>query len=197
MNIEKDGVYVYNRNTFKWFKKQLTEPYLPREDGLYLIYFRNRMCLGCKAFDKIWIEYVEKHKHNDNIKEFIVVQCSNFFYECSDEIAADTFILYLVLETPQVIAIIVENKTPIYIEREISIDDIKKLEEFVNNIYSRVKEYLEENSSEQAEHDNNGLYIDFDLNNLKSVVSKIKKIIFEGKNPKEVCDEKGCRIIVD
>jgi len=195
MNTDEDGVYMYNKNALTWTRLKLGEPYVPREDGLHVVYFRNRKCPGCKAFDRIWIEYIKKHREDHNIKEFIIVQCTHFFYECFDGDAVDTFILYLVLETPQVIAIISENSTPIYIEREIGVDTLDKLEIFVNGTFDRMKRYFEENHEEET--DSGSLYIDLDFKKPKEVVSKLRKLLFEGRNIREVCDEKGCRIFIE
>jgi|UniRef100_A0A7J2U4B8 thiol-disulfide isomerase/thioredoxin len=186
----EDGVYIYTGNHYE--RIYPNGPFVPQRDGVYMIYFRNRECPGCKAFDRLWSFFAENFKRD--FGTLAVVQCKNFFYDCYSQDAADTFIFYLVLATPQVVVVIVENGIPIYIEREMLFESLKDLEDFVYGVHERRK--LAEEKTEQEE-EVEGLYIDFSKRNWKEVVKQLKELIFEGKNIRELCNEKGCKIVIE
>jgi len=187
---QQDGVYVYSNGI--WSRVSLDGPFVPSIDGVYVYYFRNRKCPGCKVFDDTWLKAVVKSG-----REFhgvpIVVQCTNFFIECYDRSARDTFILFLVTVTPQVVVVVIENGELRFAEREYGALDYDKLLEFVNGVRKRMEEHL---TRESEEEEGEGLYIEL-TGNWKEVVERIERMLFEGKNLREICDESGCRIYVE
>ena len=187
---QKDGVYVYSDGT--WNRVGLNGPYVPNVDGVYVYYFRNRKCPGCKAFDRTWLEAVMRSgRELHGIP--VIVQCTNFFIECYDQSARDTFILFLVTVTPQIVVVVIENGELRFAEREYGALDYDKLLEFVNGVRKRMEEHL---LREGEEEEGEGLYIEL-TGNWKEVVEKIEKMLFEGRNLKEICDESGCRVYVE
>ncbi len=188
---EGDGVYEYDSGI--WYKNVLQGPYVPSVDGIYLLYFRNRKCGGCKSFDRVFLGFIR----DIDLRKYGVrlIQCNNFFYDCGSQDAADTFIFYLVFSTPQIIVVVVENGLPIYIEREIGVIDEDRLRDFVMNLDNRRKEYSILATNE--EDDEEGIYIDFSSRDWKSIVNRIKEELFRGRNIREVCNEDGCRISIE
>jgi hypothetical protein len=186
----EDGVYIYADKQYE--KVQLAGPFVPQEDGVYVIYFRNRECPGCKAFDKLWSSFAEGF--NKGFGKLALVQCNNFFYDCGSQEAADTFIFYLVLATPQVLIVVVENGMPIYIEREMCFKSPSALEDFVYGVHER-RRLIEEEAEQEEEAE--GLYIDFSKRNWREIVEQLKKLVLEGKSLRELCNESGCRIVIE
>lgn len=184
-----DGIYMCYSDSFH--KVVADGPFVPEVDGVYVIYFRNVMCPGCKAFDKVWQSFVSAYR--DKAK-YVVIQCKNFFHECKDSTASDSFIFYLVFETPQTIIIVVENSLPVYIEREVGFIDIDKLKDFVLNVRERM---LMSMSMESEAEEGEGIYIDFSKRDWKEIVKELKKLILEGKSIREVCTAEGCRIVLE
>ncbi len=190
---EEEGVYVYDHG--EWHRVAVDGPFVPKEDGVYVYYFRNKKCPGCKAFDSTWLKAVGKAD-----KEFhgvpVIIQCTNFFIECSDESAKDTFILFLVTITPQVLVLVVENGELRFVEREYSSLDYDELLQFVNEARKRMEMYLASEGIEQEEGEGEGIYIEL-TGDWKSIVEKLKRMLFEGRNLREICDESGCRVYVE
>ena len=189
----EEGVFVFDKNIRQWRKACFEGPYVPKSDGVYLFYFRNFNCIGCKAFDRIWNEILKKYI-NEIHGELIMVQCTNFFYECRDSCASDTFVLFLVTATPQLLVVIVERGELRYVEREIGVLSIDKVLEFVNRARERMERYEKQAISEESKEE--GVFIEFE-GDWKKVVEKIRKLLFEGRNIREVCDESGCRLYVE
>lgn len=185
---EEEGVYIYAKKS--WRKHVAEGPFVPEVDGIYVLYFRNIKCPGCKTFDKIWLEFVSTYTVAAN---YAVIQCKNFFIECSDSTASNSFIFYLVFETPQVVIAVIEDGVPVYIEREVGVLDMSKLIDFVLNVRERMSLSLTEESTEEGE----GIYIDFSKKNWKDIVDQLKEIIFGGKIPRELCTDEGCKIVIE
>ena len=190
---KEDGVYIYNRG--EWRRVSADGPFVPKEDGVYVYYFRNRKCPGCKSFDSTWLKAVDKAgRELHGIP--VIVQCTNFFIECGDESAKDTFILFLVTVTPQIMVLVVENSELRFVEREYGPLDYDVLIQFVNETRKRMESYLAGKGMEQEESEGEGIYIELS-GDWKRVVEKLKRMLFEGKNLREICDESGCRIYVE
>ncbi len=189
---EEEGVYVYDHG--KWHRVAVDGPFVPKENGVYVYYFRNKKCPGCKTFDSIWLKAVDKAG-----KEFhgvpVIIQCTNFFIECGDESAKDTFILFLITVTPQVLVLVVENGELRFVEREYGSLDYNELMQFVNEARKRMETYLASEGIEQEESEE-GIYIEL-TGDWKNIVEKLKRMLFEGRNLREICDESGCRVYVE
>jgi hypothetical protein len=186
----EEGIYLYRKG--RWNRIFLEGPYVPEVDGIYLLYFRNFKCPGCKAFDNIWLKFINECS---SISNYLIVQCNNFSFECKDVAASDSFIFYLVLETPQVIVVVVENNIPIYIEREVGVLTLNSLRNFALNVKKRMNVMPEEEGRSLEEEES--IYIDFTNKNWKEITEKLKKILFEGRIPKEICTESGCKVIIE
>ncbi len=168
-------------------------PWVPTADGTYLVYFRNKRCPGCKAFDRVWNKLIRERL--DEVRaNLVLVYCENFFFQCKDPTASDTFVLFLVNATPQVVVIVVREGEMRYVERHIGFMDLDELIEFANGAPSRMEEALKEAAEEETEEEGEALWIQ--PGNWKEVVEKLKKMIFEGREIREVCDENGCRFII-
>jgi len=187
---EDDGIYEYISSV--WQRAELRGPYVPSADGIYLLYFRNRRCGGCKSFDKVFLRFIEDT--NSRRCNVALVQCNSFFFDCESQDAADTFLFYLVFATPQVVLVVIEDGLPVYIEREIGFIDEDRLKDFVFNVDKRRREYEASLSEEEG---GEGIYIDLSSKDWKSIVDKIRDELFRGRNIREVCDEHGCRIIIE
>lgn len=183
----EDGIYIYDG---VWRKIDVDGPYVPEDDGIYVIYFRNSGCPACKAFDKIWNKFV-LHNREKPIK-FTIAQCTEFFINCNSTSAADTFVFYLIFETPQVVVIVVKDNTISYLEREAGFITYEKLEDFILNVETRMNSHLSEIEEEGGE----GIYIDLTERNWKEVVRKIKALLIEGKEVHEVCNQDGCKLFI-
>lgn len=186
----EDGVYLYSGGS--WTRIRIVGPFVPDVDGVYLFYFRNSKCPGCKAFDRVWLDFTSSYAPES--VSYVLVQCRSFFIECSDEAAADSFIFYLVFETPQVVVVVVENGLPVYVEREAGFIDEATLKDLVLNVRERMAVHRE---PEEGEGEGEGLYIDLTKRDWKGIVEQLKKLIAEGRAPREVCTEDGCRIVID
>uniref|UniRef100_A0A7C2ZN21 Thioredoxin n=1 Tax=Ignisphaera aggregans TaxID=334771 RepID=A0A7C2ZN21_9CREN len=184
---EEDGIYSYVGG--RWQRLSVEGPLVPETDGIHVIYFRNSKCPGCRSFDGVWREFVQMHYSVVNI---FVIQCKSFFVECSDSSASDTFVFYLVFETPQVVALVVESGYPVYIEREVGVLDAETLRSFVLGVRERMSTAPLDESGEEGE----GIYIDISTKNWKKIVEQLKKLVIEGKALRELCDERGCKIVV-
>ncbi len=193
---EEEGVFVLNTRSKEWVKVVEDGPWVPREDGVYVVYFRNHICPGCKAFDRIWEELIEEHLNN-LMATPALVQCHNFFFDCNDKTAADTFLLFLVNATPQVISLIVEGGELRYVERcyGFEVESIEDLLKFANEAKDRMRKYLEEGVEEGEGEGQEELVVEG--GNWKEVVEKLRKLLLEGRNVREVCDERGCRFVVE
>jgi hypothetical protein len=187
---DREGVYIYREGD--WIRVSLEGPYVPDADGIYVLYFRNFKCSGCRAFDNTWLKFVYEQ---GSIYNFVMIQCSNFFFECNDVAASDSFVFYLIFETPQVLIVVVENGIPIYIEREVGVLSLETLRDFVFNVRDRMSRVQVE--EEEGLKEEEGIYIDFASKNWKEITEKLKKIIYEGRIPREVCTEYGCRIVIE
>lgn len=187
---DREGVYIYREGD--WIRVSLEGPYVPDADGIYVLYFRNFKCSGCRAFDNTWLKFVDEQ---GSIYNFVMIQCSNFFFECNDVAASDSFVFYLIFETPQVLIVVVENGIPIYIEREVGVLSLETLRDFVFNVRDRMSRVQVE--EEEGLKEEEGIYIDFASRNWKEITEKLKKIIYEGRIPREVCTEYGCRIVIE
>lgn len=183
-----DGVYVYEHGM--WRKILAEGPFVPEMEGVYAIYFRNLRCPGCSVFDDIWLKFVSLYSANAN---YVVIQCKNFFVECNDITASDSFIFYLVFETPQVIVVVVKDDIPIYIEREVGVLSMEKLKDFILNVRDRISLEVPEEHEEIEE----GIYIDFSKKNWREIAKQLRELIFKGKIPHEVCTEEGCKIVIE
>lgn len=191
---EEEGVYVFDRESRRWVRVYEDGPWVPKEDGTYLTYFRNHVCPGCKAFDRLWEELVESAI--DKLEAVpALVQCRNFFFDCSDRTASDTFLLFLVNATPQVVVMIVENGDLRYVERcyGFEVEDVDDLLRFANEARERMAKYAEEGGAEEG----GGEELVVEGGNWKEVVEKLRKLLLEGRNVREVCDERGCRFVVE
>ena len=188
---QEDGIYIYQNGAYERLK--IEGPFVPERDGTYIIYFRNKRCPGCKAFDRKWNIFVKRFR--TDFGSLAIVQCTNFFHECGDQAAADTFIFYLVFATPQIIVVIIENGVPVYVERELYFDSVESLENFVYGVHERRKQ-LESQPGEELE-EGEGIYIDLSKKNWREIVEQIKKLVIEGKSLKEVCTESGCKLVVE
>jgi len=189
----EEGVYVFDRGSRRWTRIEVDGPWVPREDGTYLVYFRNKICPGCKGFDKLWRELV--YERIDELQAVpAMVQCTNFFFNCSDRTAADTFILFLVNATPQVLVLVVEGGELRFMEREFVFDSVDDLIEFANGVRDRMAKYAAQGEEESAA---GGEELFIEGEDWKEIVEKIKKLLFEGKNIREICDERGCRYVVE
>ncbi|NPA97370.1 MAG: hypothetical protein GXO32_07205 [Crenarchaeota archaeon] len=193
---EEEGVYVFNREARSWVKISEDGPWVPKEDGTYLAYFRNHICPGCKAFDRVWEELIEKCVDKLHAVPALV-QCRNFFFDCSDRTASDTFLLFLVNATPQVIVMVVEGGELRYVERcyGFEIESVEDLLAFANEARERMRKYAEEGEAESEEESGEELVVEG--GNWKEVVEKLRKLLLEGRNVREVCDERGCRFVVE
>lgn len=191
---DEDGVYIFDKAERKWRRVVEDGPWVPREDGVYLAYFRNRVCPGCRAFDELWEELVEE-RIEDLRATPAVVYCNNFFFDCRDKTASDTFLLFLVNATPQVVVMIVEGGDLRYVERGygFEFENVDDLLRFANEAPERMKSYAREGAVEEA----GGEELVVEGRNWKEVVEKLRKLILEGKNVREVCDERGCRFVVE
>lgn len=185
---KEDGVYVYSEGL--WQRLRIEGPFLPDNDGVYLIYFRSPKCPGCKAFDRVWIEFV---KSNAPRLSTVLVQCKELFASCDDEAARDTFILYLVLATPQILVAIVEGGELRYVEREVGTLSFEELRSFMLGARERMERATEEAHEEQEE----GLYVELSREKLKEVIEALKKVLVEGKRLEYLCDEGTCRIVLE
>ncbi|MEM0005801.1 MAG: hypothetical protein QXJ56_00860 [Ignisphaera sp.] len=183
----EDGIYIHDT---VWRGISVDGPFVPEEDGIYVLYFRNSKCPGCKAFDETWSRFVEGVR---DLYRFVVVQCTEFFTNCSSGDAVDTFLFYLVFETPQIVVIVVKDGMIIYLEREIGSLTYNRLREFVINIEERMNDYLKRD--EEVDSNEEGLYIDFSERNWKEIVRRIKALL-DGRELREVCDEDGCRLVI-
>ncbi len=193
---EEEGVFVFDKGSKEWRKVVEDGPWVPKEDGVYLAYFRNHICPGCKAFDRVWSELIE-----DRIEEIAavpaLVQCHNFFFDCNDKTASDTFLLFLVNATPQVVVLIVEEGELRFVERfyGFEIEDVGDLVKIANEARERMARYLEQGGEEEAEGGGEELVVEG--GNWKEVVEKLRQLLLEGRNVREVCDERGCRFVVE
>jgi len=188
---QEEGVYLFDVGSKTWRKIEVDGPWVPREDGTYLVYFRNKICPGCKGFDRLWRELVYE-RIGDLRAVPAMVQCTNFFFNCSDRTAADTFILFLVNATPQVLVLIVEGGELRFMEREFVFETVDDLIEFANGARERMAKY-----ASQPEEEVSGEELFIEGENWKEIVEKIKKLLFEGRNIREICDERGCRYVVE
>ncbi len=187
---EDDGVYEYTSGI--WRRAELQGPYVPSVDGIYLLYFRNRRCGGCRSFDTVFLRFI---KNIDSGRyNVVLVQCNNFFFDCGSQDAADTFLFYLIFTTPQVVIAVIENGLPVYIEREVGFIDEDRLRDFVFNVDKRRREYETSLSDEEG---GEGMYIDLSSKDWKSIVNKIRDVLFRGRSMREVCNEYGCRIVIE
>lgn len=187
---DEDGVYLYS--DIKWERIYVDGPYVPEVDGVYAIYFRNRLCPGCRAFDETWAGFVTRYRSSAT---YAIAQCKNFFIECSDIAALDSFVFYLVFVTPQVVVVVIDNGIPVYVEREAGSLDEETLRDLVVNVRKRMEKTLSGGSEEEEEGE--GIYVDFSKKNWKEIVQQLKKLIIEGKTVREVCDIKGCRVVIE
>jgi len=189
-----DGVYIFDAANGSWVRVR-EAPFLPLE-GVYLYYFRNRVCPGCKAFDRVWDEALKQLRDVTPV----VVQCESFFYKCSDEAASYTFLLFLVDVTPQIVAVAVRNGVLIYAEREYGVVDISKMRELAERVVDVYSGQAEPQSMADEDQDEEGTYIvveEIRRDNARKIAEEIKRLILEGRTVREVCDESGCRFYID
>ncbi len=188
-----DGVYVFDKQTLSWQRVQIDGPWVPRDDGLYAVYFRNRRCPGCKAFDKVWHRFVMERVPRLNVGAALV-QCNSFFYDCNDKCASDTFLLFLVNASPQVLVLIVEEGELVYVERHIGFADLDDLTSFVLDAPKRREELLK---TQQEVKESGVEELTVEGSDWKEIVEKLRKLILEGRNVREICDEEGCRYVIE
>lgn len=99
--INTEGVFVLLNG--KWVRQELgASPWIPTDNGTYIVYFKNLECPACKAFDPIWDEYVEEYvkKGRGEPVTPVVVSCTWFTQRCSDPTAYASFVGYQVPFSP-------------------------------------------------------------------------------------------------
>jgi len=189
-----DGVYIFDATNGGWVRVR-EAPFLPVE-GVYLYYFRNRVCPGCRAFDRVWVEVLKQLRGVTPV----VVQCESFFYRCGDEAASYTFLLFLVDATPQIVAVVVRNGVLIYAEREYGVVDVSRIRELVERAVDIYSGRAEPQPLADEGQDEEGAYIvveEIRRDNARKVAEEIKRLILEGRSIREICDESGCRFYID
>jgi len=112
------GIYIYDPGEDCWvLVRSDGDPFIPSEDGVYVIYFDNTKCPACRRYDPAWFSYVRKWSKKDSRFHFVIVLCDWFARECKSEAAAKTFREYKVSASPTTIFVYVKNGQRVYDER--------------------------------------------------------------------------------
>ncbi len=99
LTINAEGVYIYDNG--EWRKQDTGgNPWVPKDNGTYLIYFKNLECSHCRVFDPVWIEYIEQYSQQDNLTPVEIV-CTWFTQQCKDDSARASFAAYASLSNGQ------------------------------------------------------------------------------------------------
>ncbi len=111
------GIYLYDPSKDVW-RLIATEgdPYIPKEDGAYVIYFDNTKCPACRRYDPIWFGYIRSVARKLENYRFVIVLCDWFARECKSTAAANTFRHYDVHASPTTILLYVKNGKEVYRE---------------------------------------------------------------------------------
>lgn len=142
-----NGIYVYSPKAGKWMLvtgEGDEEPFTPKSDGFFVIYFDNTKCPACRAYDKIWFPYIEKKASELWGKgfRFIVVLCDWFARECRSKAAAETFRKYEVRASPTTILSAVKGGEQVRLERYEGVLNAEELKLVVEGFPERVEAYL-------------------------------------------------------
>lgn len=108
--VNAEGVYVFRGG--EWERVDLGySPWIPADNGSYIVYFRNLNCPHCREFDPHWWEFVDKYSAKVNATAVTVV-CTYFQLACSDPTAISTFNAFRVSASPMLV--VISNATILY-----------------------------------------------------------------------------------
>jgi len=96
------GIYLYDPKDDVWVMQPSDdpEPFVPKEDGYYVIYFDNTKCPACRRYDIYWYPFVRKYAKKLNDYKFVIVLCGWFARDCVSPTAAATFTYFDVHASP-------------------------------------------------------------------------------------------------
>lgn len=142
-----NGIYVYSPKTGKWMLVTSggdEEPFTPRSDGFFVIYFDNTRCPACRAYDKVWFPYVEGRAPElwERGFRFIIVLCDWFARECGSKAAAESFRKYGVRASPTTILVAVKGGEQVRLERYEGVLNADEIKPVVEGFPERVEAYL-------------------------------------------------------
>lgn len=133
-----NGIYVYDEKAQKWVLTHVDgEHYIPREDGLYVLYFDNARCPACRAYDGYWFPFVKLLGGAYKGAKYIVVMCDWFTRECSSSAAKRTFEHFDVHASPTTVLVYVEGGSVKGVRK---VEGVKKMDELAKTIEDFLRE---------------------------------------------------------
>uniref|UniRef100_A0A7J3ZL84 Thioredoxin n=1 Tax=Fervidicoccus fontis TaxID=683846 RepID=A0A7J3ZL84_9CREN len=134
--INTEGVFIFENG--KW-KRVVLEgmPWIPADERVYIVYFRNLQCYHCQRLDPIWIQFVQKFRNKPDAVPVEIV-CTWFEVVCRDPTAKASFSAYGIKVTPTLL--VIYNKTIVNLHYGVldSPEDIESLiSEGMKNYYNQ------------------------------------------------------------
>jgi len=132
------GIYIYDHAQDKWIFIDIGgEIFIPRKEGVYVIYFDNTKCPACRIYDIHWFPYVKLIGSSLENTYFVIVLCEWFARECRSTSASETFKYYDIHASPTTVLISVRNGKEIDREKVEGINTMDKLADLVENFIKK------------------------------------------------------------
>jgi len=133
------GIYFYDKFRDLWvlFSTRDADPFVPRVDGYYVMYFDNARCSACRKYDLHWFPYVRRVSRELKDHYFLIVLCNWFARDCNSSSASITFTYYAVHASPTTVLLYVKDSKERYKESYDGYLKTEELEKVVGGFRSR------------------------------------------------------------
>ena len=104
------GIYIYDKSEDKWiYVDAERDVFIPKHDGIYIIYFDNTKCPACRVYDIYWFPYVSLLGSSLENVYFVIILCEWFARNCRSRIASNTFKYFEIHASPTTLLLCIKN----------------------------------------------------------------------------------------
>ncbi len=137
----KQGIYFYDVDSDTWVYQpsEDPDPFIPREDGYYVMYFDNTKCPACRRYDIYWYSFIRRRAKELKDFRFVIILCGWFAKDCESPKAAATFTAFDVHASPTTYLVHVKNGEVRYKERYEGVLTDSELEKAVPTFRERAE----------------------------------------------------------
>ncbi len=134
------GIYLYDSRRGDWVLVRTEGNYfLPKSEGVYIIYFDNTRCSACRKYDEYWFPFVKKYAEELKDHQFVIILCDWFARECKSEAASKSFKFYDIHSSPTTVVIRVKRGRVTYREKYEGYLTFEELEKVVLTFKERAE----------------------------------------------------------
>lgn len=136
------GIYIYDKNENKWIYVSCQQDiFIPKHDGIYVVYFDNTKCPACRIYDIYWFPYVSLLGSSLENTYFTIVLCEWFAKNCKSRIASNTFKYFDIHASPTTLLLCIQNGEIRDKEKVEGVKTMDKLADIVES-FARRNNYL-------------------------------------------------------